>query len=145
MLGRGRRWAGWTVAEREPAMRYAVTSSSAATCGRSGVTGSTGRVLAGPPNWPAFARCTKDSTTGACATSLAAFPGSTWMRSKYSRHSSATDCGVTRYFSYRSSMKVALAPYRYELSRNWRITLAMAYLFSMGLTSRLVGPGYALR
>ena len=140
MLGRGMRLSGSTVAQREPAMRYAVTSSSAATCSRSGVTGSAGRVLACPPSWPAFARCTKDSTTGACATSLAAFPGSTWMRSKYSRHASATDCGFTRYFSYRSSMKLALAPYRYELSRNRRITVAMAYLLSIGLTSRLVGP-----
>src|SRR3954452_1406629 len=47
------------------------------------------------------------------------------MRSKYSRHSSGTDCGLARYFSYRSSMNGALPPKRYELSRNCRMTLLM--------------------
>src|SRR5687767_2511176 len=40
------------------------------------------------------------------------------MRSKYSRHSSGTAAGLTRYFSYSSSMKGALAPNRYELARS---------------------------
>ena len=33
-------------------------------------------------NSPRFARCTNDSTTGACATSLSLEPGSTCIRSK---------------------------------------------------------------
>ena len=71
MLGRGMRFSGSTVAQREPAMRYAVTSRSAATCRRSGVTGSCGSVRGEAPSSPRLARCTKDSTTGAWATSFA--------------------------------------------------------------------------
>src|SRR5258708_10507934 len=105
-------------------MRYAVTSRSAATCRRSGVTGSAGSFLV-PPRTPAWARSTTDCSTGARAMSFTVDPGSTCMRSKYSRHSSGTDCGFARYFSYRSSMNGALPPKRYELSMNCRIMLLM--------------------
>jgi len=53
MFGRGMRFSGSTVAQREPAMRYAVTRSSAATCSLSGVTCSAGMVRAAA-NSPRF-------------------------------------------------------------------------------------------
>src|SRR5579859_2896557 len=118
------RFRGSTVAQRAPEMRCAVTRRSAATCSRSGVVGSARSVFV-PPRTPAFARSTNDCSTGARATSFTVDPGSTCMRSKYSRHSSGTDCGFDRYFSYKSSMNGALPPKRYELSMNCRITLLM--------------------
>src|SRR5258706_5057501 len=82
------------------------SAAAAETCGRA-------------PSSPAFARCTNDWTTGACATSLpSAAPGRCCIESKYSRHSCATEPGLARYCSYRSSMNGALPPNRYEFARN---------------------------
>jgi len=89
-------------------MRYAVTSSSAATCGRSASPalpqGFWPVLPAGRLSRAARRIDYRRPARRPWPRSRAA-PG---CGSKLLAPSSATDCGFTRYFSYRSSMKVAL-------------------------------------